>query len=162
MNKEAQSNPPKRAQPTRTLEQDVFLRIMRSADRLDSGLSEMLRPSELSATQYNVLRILRSVGDEGLPCGQIAGRMLTHDPDMTRLLDRLEKRGLIARWRDLKDRRVVRANITAVGRQLLGGLDEPILRLHRQQLGHLDQRELRKLAELLKKAMEPAEPGMKA
>src|ERR1019366_96672 len=99
---------------------------------------------------YNVLRILRSVGESGLACGQIAGRMLTHDPDMTRLLDRLEKGGLIERFRDKADRRVVRSHITPAGRKLLEGLDEPVMALHQAQLIHLGAKDLKSLSELLR------------
>ncbi len=136
----------------RSSEQEAFLAILKTADVLETELAEILKPSELSATQYNVLRILRGAGDEGFACGQVAERMLTHDPDMTRLLDRLEKRGLIERSRDKADRRVVRAYITVAGRHLLSTLDDPVLRLHHDQLGHLGPRELKSLSELLVKA----------
>src|SRR5205823_175568 len=96
----------------RTAEQEAFLGVLRTADALQAELAEVLKPADLSPTQYNVLRILRGVGDAGMACGQISGRMLTHDPDMTRLLDRLASRALIERSRDQKDRRVVRTHIT--------------------------------------------------
>ena len=108
----------------------------------------MLKAEELSATQYNVLRILRGA-PEGLPCGEIANRMITRDPDVTRLLDRLEKRGLISRWRDTKDRRMVMARITVDGLKLLARLDEPVQESHRKQLGHLGKERLRALSDLL-------------
>ncbi len=133
----------------RLLAQEVFLGILKTADLLQAELAELLKPVDLSATQYNVLRILRGAGEEGLACGRIADRMLTHDPDMTRLLDRLEKRGFIERWRDKADRRVVRTRITAAGRKLLAGLDEPVMELHRVQLASMGARELKALAALL-------------
>jgi DNA-binding MarR family transcriptional regulator len=135
-------------------EQDVFLGVLKTADVLQGELVGVLKPADLSPTQYNVLRILRGAGDEGLPCGRITERMLTRDPDMTRLLDRLEKRGLIARGRDASDRRIVRARITPAGGKLLAPLDEPVMRLHRTQLGHLSRRDLKVLARLLQKARE--------
>jgi DNA-binding MarR family transcriptional regulator len=138
--------------PTRTLEQTVFLNLQKTADVLMGELSELLKPHELSATQYNVLRILRAAGEQGLPCGQVSQRMLTREPDMTRLLDRLEKRKLLERARDLGDRRVVRAHITKPGLNLLGKLDQVILDLHRAQLGHLGRDKLRTLADLLDSA----------
>src|SRR5947209_2864492 len=92
-----------------------------------------LKPAELSPTQYNVLRILRGAGPEGLACGRIAERMITRDPDMTRLLDRMKKRGLIERHRCPKDRRVVRGRLTAAGARLLEKLDGPVLDLVRRQ-----------------------------
>ena len=134
--------------------QEVFLGILKTADVLQNELSEVLKPADLSPTQYNVLRILRGAGEAGLACGQVAGRMLTHDPDMTRLQDRLEKRGIIERFRDKADRRVVKAHITAAGRKLLARLDEPVNALHDAQLGHLGPRDLKALAELLRRARE--------
>ena len=118
---------------------------------LSRGLIQVLKTEEVSATQYNVLRILRGA-PEGLPCGEIANRMITRDPDVTRLLDRLEKRGLISRRREAKDRRTVMARITPEGLELLGRLDEPVQGTHRKQLGHLGRSRLRVLAELLREA----------
>ncbi len=115
---------------------------------LSRGLIAVLKAEDLSATQYNVLRILRGA-PEGLPCGEIASRMITRDPDITRLLDRLEKRGLISRSRETKDRRMVMARITPHGLKLLGRLDEPVQETHRKQLGHLGRDRLRALTELL-------------
>src|SRR5271169_4193053 len=91
-------------------EEAVFLDLIRTTDMLSRGLVRVLKTEDLSSTQYNVLRILRG-SPAGLPCGEIANRMITRDPDVTRLLDRLEKRGLIARWRETKDRRMVMAKI---------------------------------------------------
>jgi DNA-binding MarR family transcriptional regulator len=115
---------------------------------LSRGLVRVLKIADLSTTQYNVLRILRG-SREGLPCGEIASRMITRDPDVTRLLDRLEKRGLISRCREAKDRRTVMARITPEGLKLLARLDEPVEAAHRQQLGHLGRERLRALTELL-------------
>ncbi len=119
------------------------MNILRTADVLESEVAALLKPMGLSATQYNVLRILRAAGKEGLPSGQVAARMLTHDPDVTRLLDRLQTRGLIARHRGWADRRVVSAAITSDGQKLLEKLDRPILQLHRDQLGQLGRQKLR-------------------
>src|SRR6266851_400942 len=113
------------------------------------GPIQVLKAEDLSATQYNVLRILRGA-PEGLPCGEIASRMITRDPDVTRLLDRLEKRGLISRRRETKDRRTVMARITPDGLKLLSRLDEPVQAAHRKQLGHLGRERLRTLTELLR------------
>jgi len=115
---------------------------------LSRGLVRILKTEDLSATQYNVLRILRGSPD-GLPCGEIASRMITRDPDITRLLDRLERRGLISRCRETKDRRMVMAGITPDGLKLLARLDEPVGDAHRKQLGHLGRERLRALTELL-------------
>jgi DNA-binding MarR family transcriptional regulator len=132
-------------------EEAVFLDLLRTTDVLARGLVKILKTDELSANQYNVLRILRGSPD-GLPCGEIASRMITRDPDITRLLDRLEKRNLISRCRETKDRRMVMARITPGGLKLLARLDEPIEEAHRKQLGHLGRERLRALTELLQAA----------
>ena len=100
-------------------EEAAFLDLLRATDMLSRGLIAVLKTADLSSTQYNVLRILRGA-PEGLPCGEVANRMITRDPDITRLLDRLEKRGLISRSREIKDRRTVTARITPAGLKLLG------------------------------------------
>jgi DNA-binding MarR family transcriptional regulator len=132
-------------------EEAAFLEMLRTTDLLSRGLVPLLKAEELSPTQYNVLRILRGA-PEGLPCGEIGQRMITRDPDITRLLDRLEKRGLIARWRDSKDRRMVLARITPEGLTMLNRLDGPMQEGHRKQLGHLGRERLKALCELLRAA----------
>lgn len=135
--------------PAANGEEAAFLDLLRTCDQLSRGLLDVLKPAELSPTQYNVLRILRGA-KEGLMCGEIAGRMITRDPDITRLLDRMEKRGLIARSRETKDRRVVLTRITAQGLKILADLDRPIQDAHRRQLGHLGSARLKQLAGLLR------------
>jgi DNA-binding MarR family transcriptional regulator len=129
-------------------EESAFLDLLRTCDLLARGPAQVLKTEDLSATQYNVLRILRG-SPQGLPCGEIANRMITRDPDITRLLDRLEKRELIARCRETKDRRMVMARITPEGLKLLARLDAPVEESHRKQLGHLGRERLRALTELL-------------
>jgi DNA-binding MarR family transcriptional regulator len=129
-------------------EEAAFLDLLRTTDLLSRGLVKLLKAEDLSSTQYNVLRILRG-SPQGLPCGEIANRMITRDPDVTRLLDRLEKRGLISRCRETEDRRTVMARINADGLKVLARLDEPIQTAHRKQLGHLGRERLRALTELL-------------
>jgi DNA-binding MarR family transcriptional regulator len=129
-------------------EEAVFLDLLRTTDILARGLVTLLKAEELSSTQYNVLRILRGSPD-GLPCGEIGSRMITRDPDITRLLDRLEKRNLISRCRETKDRRMVMARITPEGLNLLARLDDPVEQAHRRQLGHLGRERLRALTVLL-------------
>lgn len=134
------------------LEAQVFLSVMKTADVLTRGAEAVLKPSGLSGTQYNVLRILRGAGAEGLACNEVGERLISHDPDMTRLLDRMESRGLIARAREEKDRRVVKTRITAEGLRILAELDAPVRDLHRRQLRHLPARQLRELSRLLERA----------
>ncbi len=129
-------------------EEATFLELARTTDMLSRSLVQVLKTEDLSPTQYNVLRILRGT-PEGLPCGEIAARMITRDPDVTRLLDRLEKRGLISRCRETKDRRMVMARITPAGLDALARLDTPVQESHRRQLGHLGKEQLGALAELL-------------
>jgi len=128
------------------------LNVIRTADALSRQGEEFLQRAGLSTTQYNVLRILRGSGKDGLPCGQVIERMISRDPDMTRLLDRLEKRKLISRSRDTADRRVVRAIITGKGLTLLATLDEPLPDMHRRLLGHMGKARLRQLIALLEEA----------
>ena len=139
------------ASGSRSREQAAFLNILKTADLLEADVARLLKPQGLSPTQYNVLRILRAAGSGVLPCGKVAGRMLTRDPDVTRLLDRLEKRSLIRRERSTSDRRVVIARISASGTKVLSRLEKPVLVLHREQLGHLRPEELRQLARLLRR-----------
>jgi DNA-binding MarR family transcriptional regulator len=115
---------------------------------LTRGADWVLKAEDLSLTQYNVLRILRGA-PQGLPCGEIARRMVTRDPDVTRLLDRMEKRSLISRSRESRDRRLVLARITPEGLKLVNRLDEPVQKTLRKQLGHMGKDRLRALAELL-------------
>ena len=133
---------------TACAEEAAFLELLRTCDLLSRGPAQVLKMEDLSATQYNVLRILRGA-PEGLPCGEIASRMITRDPDITRLLDRLEKRELISRCRETKDRRMVMARITPEGLKLVARLDAPVEESHRKQLGHLGRERLRALTELL-------------
>jgi len=147
MNKAAQAE--NRVRKTGSAEEAVFLELLRTCELLSRGPALVIKQADLSATQYNVLRILRGA-PEGLPCGEIANRMITRDPDITRLLDRLEKRGLIARCRENKDRRMVMTRITPEGLKLLDRLDEPVQEAHRHQLGHLGRERMRALGELLR------------
>jgi DNA-binding MarR family transcriptional regulator len=136
--------------------EEAYLNLQRTANALQQRLAETLRPYELTQTQYNVLRILRGAGEEPLTCGQVGERMDTREPDVTRLLDRLEKRSLISRSRDTRDRRVVTARITSEGLDVLSKLDQPITDLHVTQLGHIADDELDQLIDLLEQARDTA------
>jgi DNA-binding MarR family transcriptional regulator len=140
----------KRRRPAHS-EEAAFLDLLRTTDMLSRGLLKILKSENVSPTQYNVLRILGGA-PEGLPCGEIAHRMITRDPDVTRLLDRLEKRALISRRREASDRRTVMTRVTPEGLKLLDRLHQPVQETHRRQLGHLGPRRLRLLAELLREA----------
>ena len=136
-------------------EETVFVELMRVADLLARRPAQLLKEHDLSSNQYNVLRILRGA-PEGLLCGEIARRMISRDPDITRLLDRLEKRDLIGRCREDPDRRRVLVRITPAGLSLLTLLDRPVCEIHRSQLGHLSQNQLRQLSRLLVTARQQA------
>ena len=129
-------------------EETAFLDLLRTADMLTRSAFGVLKAEDLSSTQYNVLRILRG-SPQGLPCGEIAGRMITRDPDVTRLLDRMEKRGLISRARDSRDRRMVLARISVEGLKLVNRLDAPVQQMHRKLLGHMGRERLRALGKAL-------------
>ena len=141
----------KKRNPFDCPEQEAALNLWRTADQLGSRFGRLLKGKGLSDSQYNVLRILRGEG-KALPCQEIAARMITRLPDITRLVDRLEGSGLVARSRTPDDRRVVLIEITEQGLDLLARLDEPMLALHRAQLGHLSREELGELNRLLVKA----------
>jgi DNA-binding MarR family transcriptional regulator len=142
----------RKSKPFAVLEEEAFLNVIRTADALSRQAEGFLQDAGLSKTQYKVLRILRGAGGEGLPCGQIVERMITRDPDMTRLLDRLEKRELITRARGSADRRVVKAKISAKGLAILAALDLPLPEMHRRLLGHMGKERLRQLIALLEEA----------
>ena len=132
------------------LEELLFLALLKAADALGQQAEQLVRASaDLTATQYNVLRILRGAGADGLACHGIGERMITHDPDITRLLDRMEKRGLITRERHKDDRRVVKARITPHGLALLKPLDQPMRDLHKRQFRHMAGARLKALCDLL-------------
>ena len=144
----------KQTKPFNTVQEELVLTLGRVADQIVVPMNEVLRGAALSPSQYNILRILRGAGEEGLPCGEISERMVRRDPDLTRLLDRMETRGLVRRARDTKDRRVVRAWATEDAFALLATLDQPVVDSLKAALAHVPvthQRELlRLLEELLK------------
>jgi DNA-binding MarR family transcriptional regulator len=137
------------ARPPVLLEAQVFIALQKIADALAQEAEQLLKAHGLTGAQYNVLRILRGAEPEGLACSTISDRMISHDPDMTRLLDRMEKRALITRQRQKDDRRVVKTRITPAGLDLLKGLDEPVREVHKRQFQYLPAARLRTLAELL-------------
>src|SRR3984885_5657810 len=132
-------------------EEVAHLEMMRTMEALSHKFVHVFKAEELSTTQYNVLRILRGA-PEGLPCGEIGNRMVTRDSDITRLLDRLEKRSLVSRCRETKGRRTVWVRSTPEGLDLLARLDEPVRAAHRELLGHLGAKRLNLLTDLLRLA----------
>lgn len=138
-------------------EHEVFFGILKAAELLARSLSDTLRPFHLTLSQYSVLRALRhGQSSEGLGCREVGARLASRGPDITRLLDRLEARGLISRRRARPDRRVVRAQITEEGLAMLKVLDEAIGRLQARHLGHLGARDLSVLGTLLQATVDAA------
>jgi len=142
---------------TPSLESRVFVALLIAADRLSQQAEQLMKQHSLTGTQYNVLRILRGAEPNGLPCKGISDRMISHDPDMTRLLDRMEKRGLITRVRQLDDRRVVKTRITAQGLEILRKLDAPVEELHRRQFRNIAVSHLKTLAAVLEESSQTPE-----
>jgi DNA-binding MarR family transcriptional regulator len=138
-----------------TPEREVYLLLQHVSGELIHELAALLKPAGLTPEQYHVLRILRDAGPDGVPCSAIAERSPSGDPDVTRLLDRLERQGLASRARGATDRRVVTARITGDGRRLLGRVEEAVAALHARQLGPLGDRGLRDLRRLLRTVAAP-------
>ncbi|HKV63115.1 MAG TPA: MarR family transcriptional regulator [Candidatus Acidoferrum sp.] len=139
----------KSSSPPVSLENRVFVALLQAADSLGQEAEQLLKSAGLTGAQYNVLRILRGAEPEGLACRAIGDRMISHDPDMTRLLDRLEKRSLITRVRQIDDRRVIKTRITPQALGLLKTLDQPVRELHKHQFRHMSAARLKLLFDLL-------------
>jgi MarR family transcriptional regulator, organic hydroperoxide resistance regulator len=146
----------KTASASTPFEDRLFVTLLRTADGLTQEVEQVIKAAGITGSQYNVLRILRGAHPDGLPCSVVGERMISHDPDMTRLLDRMEKRGLISRERQKEDRRVVKTRITSQGLELLKSLDQPVHELHKRQFRHMTLAQLRTLAELLEKVQDRA------
>jgi DNA-binding MarR family transcriptional regulator len=138
-------------------QQEAYLNLWRTYDRLRMLEDELFVRHDLTAQQYNALRLLRAEHPHALPTLVLAGKLVSHAPDITRLVDRLEERGLVARQRMPENRRVVQVGITAAGMALLQGLDQPVRECHLKQLGHLSSGQLQSLVELLRSARQPHE-----
>src|SRR5262249_22676110 len=154
------TTPPREARKGRrfdSLEQEVFLNLWRTYDRLRALEDELFARHDLTPQQYNALRLLRGQHPGKLATLDLAGRLVSRAPDITRLLDKLEQRGLIERDRPAENRRVVRVGITDAGLALLRDLDGPVRDCHARQLGHLPAPQLKTLVELLRSARRPHE-----
>jgi DNA-binding MarR family transcriptional regulator len=128
---------------------ETFLNVQRTADFLMQGINEALKPAAITPTQYNVLRILRGAGPEGLACREIGERMITRDPDLTRLLDRMEGRNLVNRHREGRDRRIVTVRIAPGGLDAIGRVEDSLRALMEKQFRNFDEARLDLLIELL-------------
>ncbi len=141
--------------PFDTPAQEAFLNLLRTTSVLDAPFERLLRDHGLSTATYNVLRILRGAGDSGRVCHEIGRHLVARVPDVTRLIDRLEKQGLARRTRGDADRRLVRVVITQMGLDVLGTLDAPVMAAHQRQMSHMTDEELTTLSRLLAKARGP-------
>ncbi len=137
--------------PFQSIEEQLMLEIVHTGDLLWGQLTNFLKPFGLSATQYNALRILRGAGKTGLACGEISRRMVTREPDITRLLDRLERQQWIKRKRQSDDRRLVKAWLTPAGAALMAKIDQPLREFQQQQFLHLKGNVQSEIIELMEK-----------
>jgi DNA-binding MarR family transcriptional regulator len=142
--------------PFASMEEETFLNLLRTSDCLERGFHRKTRDWGVTSTQYNVLRILRGAQPRGLTCAAIGSRMITAEPDITRLLARLKKLKLIRQQRDRHDRRLVWTQISTAGLELLRGMDPAIQRIPGELLGHMSSAELAELIRLLEVARKPS------
>lgn len=143
------ANEIKQTKPFALREEEALLNLGRTYEHLQQKVAELLKDYQLTSTQYNMLRILRGAGKDGLTCSQACERMITPDPDVTRLLDRMEARKLIERERSKQDRRVVITRITPEGLELVGRIDQPLAAILKKHLGHIGQDRLQTLIDTL-------------
>jgi DNA-binding MarR family transcriptional regulator len=141
-----------------SLQQEAYLSLWRTYDRLRPLEDKLFQRFELTPQQYNLLRLLEAAGSDAVPSAGLASKLVSRAPDVTRMLDRLEERKLIARSRTEADRRSVLVGITPAGVALLAKIAEPLAECHRNQLGHLSQADLKQLVQLLARARAPHEP----
>ena len=141
--------------PFSLAQEEGYLAVLRTADVLRRQTAAFLRTRDLTLAQYNVLRILRGAGPAGHLTGEVGARLVVLEPDVPRLLDRIEKKGWISRAREADDRRCVRVRLTGSGRRLVDGLDAPMMALHRAQFAALDARQLEELVQTLEQVRNP-------
>lgn len=144
----------KQTRPYSTLEEEALVSVARTGALLDHAVAELLRPYGITATQYNVLRILRGAGPEGLCRNEVRDRLVSPVPDATRLLDRMVELGLVSRNRDTPDRRFVTTRITPAGLALLERLDQPIREFDARHFSRLGPKGLKTLVSLLAQVRE--------
>src|SRR5690348_11373939 len=143
-----------RFETVETEEREIYLLLQHVSGELIHELATLLRAFGITPEQYHVLRILRDAGSSGTQLSEIGARSPAGDPDVTRMLDRLEQRGLAARAREAADRRVITARLTGEGSRLLEKLEDPVAALHARQIGPLGERGMRDLRKLLQKVAE--------
>jgi DNA-binding MarR family transcriptional regulator len=141
----------KQTRPFGSLQEEAYLSVIRTAAMLSHSFNDALKDRGITGTQYNALRVLRGAGPKGLCRNEVRDRLVARVPDATRLLDRLERLGLIERERGGDDRRVVTTRITSAGIRLLADLDEPTLALHQQQFADVREGDLRTLVAVLER-----------
>jgi DNA-binding MarR family transcriptional regulator len=142
-----------------SLQQQAYLALWRTFDRLRALEDELFSEFQLTAQQYNLLRLLRASYPDLVPTSSLVARLVSRAPDVTRILDRLEERKLIVRARTDEDRRAVLVGVTELGLELLKQIADPLRECHERQFGHLSSSELKNLVELLQKARGPHEPA---
>lgn len=140
-----------------SIQQKAYLSLWRTYDKLRAIEDGLFSQWEITAQQYNVLRLLDAASPAPLPTLAISNRLISRAPDITRILDKLESRGWIERVRSVDDRRTVLVSITQLGRDLLSEIELPLRESHLQQVGHLTAGELKQLCDLLKKVRQPHE-----
>jgi DNA-binding MarR family transcriptional regulator len=140
-----------------SLEQEAFLNLWRTYDRLRTLENALFGPFDLTPQQYNVLRLLRAAHPEAVQTLALADKLVSRAPDITRMLDKLEERTLVSRQRPADNRRVVLVTITSAGLNLLEEIDGPLRACHKKQLGHLGREELKEMVKLLQRARGPHE-----
>lgn len=155
------NNAPKKSELMRvgfdSPEQEVFLQLWRTYDCLKNLEDSLFERYELSPQQYNALRLLQNVAPDNMQTMELGRRLISRCPDITRMLDRLEKRSLIERTRVPENRRVVEVSISDQGQALLKKMEKSVLAMHHRQLGHLCVQEQKQLIQLLRKSREPHE-----
>jgi len=142
--------PPFQSGSAESSEQDTYRLLIRTASRLEAELNRVFRPFDLTSATFNILRALERAGGEGRSCGDIAQQLIAEVPDMTRLLDRLERLGYVVRERSRVDRRMVKVSVTEKGLDAVRALEDPVRECHRRQLGHMKPERLEQLQSALK------------
>lgn len=137
------------SKPFKSIEIELYLNLIKTYESLNHEFFQLFKKNGITESQYNVMRIILGSGSGGIPMQKIGERMLARDPDVTRLVDRLERSKLVKRERSSQDRRVIFILLTPTGKKLLDKLNHPILKIHDHQLSHMSKAKMKKLNELL-------------